>query len=63
MAKTFYIDFSGYCRIKAETKEEAEQKFWQGLQVPSKDTYDDVYDIEGIEEVDEAQDVIFGKAD
>ena len=48
--KEFYIDFSGYCVIKATTKEEAERKFWEGLQTPSKETYDDVYDIDRIEE-------------
>lgn len=50
--KKFWIDFSGYCSIEAETREEAEEKFWQGLQTPSKDAFDDVYDIEGIEEME-----------
>lgn len=49
MAK-FMIDFSGYCAIDAETKEEAEQKFWDGLQTPSKEAYDDVYDVDCVEE-------------
>lgn len=49
MAK-FMIDFSGYCAIEAETKEEAEQKFWTGLQTPSEEAFDDVYDIDCIEE-------------
>lgn len=48
--KEFYIDFSGYCLIKAKSAKEAEEKFWKGLQVPSKETYDDVYDIDSIEE-------------
>lgn len=48
--KEFYIDFKGYCCIEAENEEEAEEKFWKGLQPPSKDTWDDVYDIEGISE-------------
>ena len=48
--KEYYIDFSGYCKIKANSKEEAEKIFWDNLQVPSKETYDDVYDIECIEE-------------
>ena len=48
--KEFYIDFTGYCCIRAENEEEAEAKFWEGLQPPSKDTFDDVYDIEGISE-------------
>ena len=48
--KEFYIDFEGYCTIEAESIEEAEAKFWNGLVAPSKDTYDDVYDIVRIEE-------------
>ena len=48
--KEFYIDFSGYCTIKAKNKEEAESKFLLGLQKPSKECYYDVYDIESIEE-------------
>lgn len=48
--KEFYIDFSGYCVIAASNEDEAIKKFWAGLQPPSKDAYDDVYDIEGVEE-------------
>ena len=45
----WYIDFSGYCMIEAETAEEAERKFWEGLQSPSKEAFDDVWDIDSIE--------------
>lgn len=48
--REFYIDFQGYCCIRAENEEEAEAKFWEGLQTPSKDAFDDVYDIDGISE-------------
>ena len=48
--KEFYIDFSGYCKKKKKNKEEAENKFWRGLRTPSKECYDDIYDIESIEE-------------
>lgn len=48
MAK-YFIDFSGYCSIEAKNEEEAQEKFWRGLQSPSKDAFDDVYDIDGIE--------------
>lgn len=48
--KEFYIDFEGYCVIEAESIEEAEAKFWNGLVAPSKETYDDVYDIVRISE-------------
>ena len=46
----WYIDFSGYCEIEADSAEEAERKFWAGLQSPSKEAFNDVYDIDGIEE-------------
>ncbi len=48
--KEFYIDFSGFCVIKAATKEEAEEKFWKDLQAPSKETYDEVYEVYEVEE-------------
>ena len=35
--------------IEAETAEEAERKFWEGLQPPSKEAFDDVWDIDSIE--------------
>ena len=46
---TYYIDFEGYCKIDANSRAEAEKKFWDGLQKPSIDSYDDVYDIENVE--------------
>jgi len=49
----FYIDFSGYCMVEAESAEEAEQKFWDGLRPPCEDGFDDVYDIECIEADDD----------
>lgn len=52
MAKVFYIDFSGYCKIEAESIEEAEELFWKKLQPPSEDAYDDVYNVDGVEEVE-----------
>lgn len=48
--KRFYIDFSGYCIVEAASKEEAEQIFWDGLQPPTVKAFDDVYDIDCIEE-------------
>lgn len=48
----FFVDFNGYCCIDAYSKEEAEEKFWSGLQPPSKYAYDDVYDIECVEKDD-----------
>ena len=51
--KEFWVDFSGYLKIQAETPEEAESKFWNFFvnnAYPSI-CYDDVWDIETIEEV------------
>lgn len=56
--KTYYIDFEGYCKIKARSKDEAEEKFWKYLQRPCAACYDDVYDIIGVEEEEGDLDVI-----
>lgn len=45
----WYVDFSGYCMIEANSAEEAEAKFWRGLRPPCKDAFNDVWDIENIE--------------
>lgn len=45
----WYIDFSGYCMIEAETAEEAETKFWKGLRPPCEEAFDDVWDIDNVE--------------
>lgn len=53
MKKTFYVNFSGYVLVSAETKEEAEKLFWEKFvyqTVSNDDCYDDVWDIEDIEE-------------
>lgn len=47
----YYIDFSGYCTIEADSADEAEAKFWKGLRPPTEDCFDDVWDIDGIEMV------------
>lgn len=49
MSKTFYVDFSGYCEIEAETTEEAEQKFWDFIN-EGKPLPQDIYDIDCVEE-------------
>ena len=49
--KEYYIDFEGFCTIKADSKEEAESKFWEEINpISFKNIYDDYYDIETIEE-------------
>ena len=50
--KSWYIDFRGYCEIEAETKEEAEAKFWDGYQSPSMNTLNASAEILSIEEND-----------
>ena len=51
--KEFWIDFSGYVKVKANNIDEAERKLWsakspfRGVEGFS----DDVWDIDGIEEV------------
>lgn len=50
--KSWYIDFRGYCEIEAETKEEAEAKFWDGYQSPSMNAINDSAEILSVEEND-----------
>lgn len=47
----FIINFEGYCIIKADTKEEAEKKFWESLhQETFINRVYDIYDIYDVEE-------------
>ena len=49
--KVFWIDFFGYCKVKAKNAEEAKEKFWEDYQnMKFEHLYDDVMHIEGIEE-------------
>lgn len=48
--KKFYVDFSGYCIIEAETSEEAFNKFLNTTQPPCEDCDNVTYDIDGVEE-------------
>lgn len=47
--KTYYVDFSGYCEIEANTIQEAEEKFWEFLS-NDKPLPSNIYEIEGFEE-------------
>lgn len=54
--KEFWIDFSGYLKVKAENEEEAERKFWDAVNNNCPfSTYqgfnDDVWDLDTIEPV------------
>ena len=55
---TYWVDFSGYVKVDAESKEDAERKMWDAinrtLAFPTC-FYDDVWDIDGIEEVVEGR--------
>lgn len=49
----YWIDFSGYMKVKADSKEEADTKFWDWVNDMIKvegDYSDDVWDIDSIEE-------------
>lgn len=52
--KQFWVDFSGYVKVDADTAEEAEKKFWnfvyRNFDCSHSDLSDDVWDIETIEE-------------
>ena len=52
--KDFMIDFSGYVKVTADSEEDAERKMWDAinrtLAFPTCFD-DDVWDIDGIEEV------------
>lgn len=54
--KKFWIDFSGYVCVDAESKEDVERKMWDAinrtLAFPTC-FYDDVWDIDCIEEAKE----------
>lgn len=49
----YWIDFSGYLKVKAESADEAEQKFWdfihEHIDLSHTDLSDDVWDIDSIE--------------
>lgn len=47
--KTYYVDFSGYCEIEADTVQEAERKFWEFLD-NEKPLPSNIYRIEDFEE-------------
>lgn len=55
--KEFWVDFSGYMKIKADSKEEAARKFWNfianDISPSTDDLSDDVWEVEGIEETAE----------
>lgn len=47
----YWIDFSGYVCVEAESAEDAESKFWQKFVPDASEPFsDDVWNIDGIEE-------------
>ena len=47
----FWVDFSGYCLVKANSREEAREKFEE--QGPYCAINEPVYEVTGVEEKDE----------
>ena len=61
--KKYWIDFSGYLCVKAENEDEAERLFWtKFVKDVNEPFYDDVWDIDGIEERPEKDplEVVYG---
>lgn len=53
--REFWIDFQGYCVVKAHDKEEAEDIFFKNINPDiNGPIYNEVYEVEGIEEVSES---------
>ena len=50
----YWVDFSGYLKVKATSKTDAERKMWRFINNISliDDFSDDVWDIDGIEKVE-----------
>lgn len=53
--KEFYVDFSGYLTVQAESADEAEQKTWDWINAGKlpEGFFNDVWDIDCIEEIKE----------
>lgn len=54
--KEFWVDFSGYLRVKAENADDAERKMWKLINEKfnlTGDFSDDVWDVENVEEYEE----------
>lgn len=50
--KEFYVDFSGYVKVRAENEEDAKRKFWKHFVNNCSEPFsNDVWDIDGIEEI------------
>ena len=47
----YWVDFSGYVSVEADSREDSEHKFWRSFVADCSEPFsDDVWDIEGIEE-------------
>lgn len=48
----YWVDFSGYACIEADSPEQAEEKMWEAIHnaFDGCTVFDDVWDIDGIEE-------------
>lgn len=45
----FWIDFSGYCCVEANSKEEAEEIFWDNITPSDNPLYDINYQVDTVE--------------
>lgn len=46
---TYYVDFSGYCAVNADSADEAETKFWEYIYNNAPLPHS-LYTLEGVEE-------------
>lgn len=52
---TYYVDFSGWCEVEADSESEAKAKFWEYI-YDNAPLPHNIYKIEGVEEVEETTD-------
>lgn len=56
--KEFWVDFSGYIKVKADSDKEAREKFWhfvqEGIDLHDSGLSGEMWNIEGVEEITES---------
>lgn len=51
----YYVDFSGWCKVEADSESEAKAKFWEYIYYDEPLPLNN-YNLEGIEKVEETTD-------
>ena len=51
----YYVDFSGWCEVEADSADEAGNKFWKYIHDDAPLPHN-VYNLEGVEEIEETTD-------